>query len=88
MVSLSRIISLRSIETTSPVSSSTNLHAMYLIHEQLIFYRYIFKSCFRNFNPQQGQKFQGYPCLFQIIARNNVVTGNFSFCRYKRTLHY
>jgi hypothetical protein len=29
IVSLSRIISLRSIETTSPVSSSTNLHAMY-----------------------------------------------------------
>jgi hypothetical protein len=51
---------------------------MYLIHEQLIFYRYIFLSPVLETLISASQKSQGYPYLFRIQL-HEVVTGNFFF---------
>jgi hypothetical protein len=64
IVSLSRIISLRSIETTSPVSSSTKSSCHVFNTRAANFLPIYFLSPVLDFFPQ-GQKFQGYHLLNQ-----------------------
>jgi hypothetical protein len=47
---------------------------MYLIHEQLIFYRYIFWVCLETLISSAGQNLKDILVSFKPIARNKVVT--------------
>jgi hypothetical protein len=68
MVSLSRIISLRSIETTSPVSSSTKSSCHVFNTRAANFLPIYFLSPVLETLISSDQKSQGYPCLFQTNA--------------------
>jgi hypothetical protein len=88
MVSLSRIISLRSIETTSPVSSSTKSSCHVFNTRAANFLPiYFFKSCLETLISSARSKISRISLsLSKPIARNKV-TGNF-FLSVDISVHY